>query len=223
MGGEAMNEYEALFDAIVRGDARTATQTVETALASGADPERLVNGGMIAAMDEVGRRFEAGAFFIPELLIAARAMKACLALVKPLLTTTDRSAAGCVVIGTVAGDQHDIGKNLVAAMLEGAGVQIVDLGFDVGPAQFVEAVHAHGADILGMSALLTTTMPAMPAVIEELDRARLRASTKVMIGGAPITPEYARQIGADGYAPNAAAAVKLARSFLKNVPGGAAP
>jgi 5-methyltetrahydrofolate--homocysteine methyltransferase len=211
---DRMNVNKKLYDAVIHGDATQVTELARRALADGVDPRRLVEGTMVPAMDEVGARFARGEFFIPELLICARAMKAGMGLIRPLLAEGGAGYAGCVVIGTVYGDQHDIGKNLVASMLEGGGFEVVDLGFDVAPDRFVRTVIEHKADLIGLSALLTTTMPMMRTVIEEVERAALRGHTKIMIGGAPITRRFADEIGADGYAADAGSAVTLARSLL---------
>ncbi|HNV00252.1 MAG: corrinoid protein [Verrucomicrobia bacterium] len=209
-----MQEYKALHDAILSGDAATARAVTEKALAASADPLRLVNDLMVPAMDEVGRRFECNEYFVPELLISARAMKAALELIRPLLIARGDEPAGRVAIGTVKGDLHDIGKNLVAAMLEGGGFEVIDLGVNVSPEQFVKAVREGKANVVAMSALLTTTMPAMKTTIEALEQAGLREKVKVLIGGAPITQKYAEEIGADGYSDNAPAAVSLAKKQL---------
>jgi methylmalonyl-CoA mutase cobalamin-binding domain/chain len=169
---------------------------------------------MIPAMDEVGRRYEANEYFVPELLIAARAMKASLELIRPLLIARGASFSGRVVIGTVKGDLHDIGKNLVAAMLEGAGFEVIDLGVDVSPDKFTNAIKEKNANLVAMSALLTTTMSSMKTIIEAINAAGLRSKVKVMIGGAPVTDKYASDIGADGYSSNANGAVALARKLL---------
>jgi 5-methyltetrahydrofolate--homocysteine methyltransferase len=203
-----------IFDGIVDGQAPVVSQKVGQALESGVDPAVILNQGMIAAMAEVGKRFEDGEFFVPEMLIAARAMQAGLALLKPHLQQADLRSSGKVVIGTVKGDLHDIGKNLVAMMLEGAGFEIVDLGTDVSPDKFVAAAREHQADLVAMSALLTTTMPNMKVTIDALHSAGLRQQVKVIIGGAPITESFACQIGADGYAPDASRAVAVAKSLL---------
>jgi len=209
-----MQEYKALHDAILSGDAATARAVTEKALAASADPLRLVNDLMVPAMDEVGRRFECNEYFVPELLISARAMKAALELIRPLLIARGDEPAGRVAIGTVKGDLHDIGKNLVAAMLEGGGFEVIDLGVNVSPEQFVKAVREGKANVVAMSALLTTTMPAMKTTIEALEQAGLREKVKVLIGGAPVTQKYAEEIGADGYSDNAPAAVSLAKKQL---------
>jgi 5-methyltetrahydrofolate--homocysteine methyltransferase len=165
-------------------------------------------------MDEVGRLFEKNEYFVPELLISARAMKGALEILKPCLAETGAEPIGKVAIGTVKGDLHDIGKNLVAAMLEGGGFDVYDLGVDVGPDRFIEAVNAHGVSIVALSALLTTTMPSMEKTIHALQEAGLRDRVKVMIGGAPVTQKFADQIGADGYSENAGKAVAVARQFV---------
>ncbi len=200
--------------AVLEGNARAAAEQVRQAVESGIDAATILNQGMVAAMAEVGRRFESGDFFVPEMLIAARAMHAGLAVLKPHLAKAEVAAPGCVVIGTVKGDLHDIGKNLVALMLEGAAFEMVDLGTDVPPDKFIEAVKNTRARIVAMSALLTTTMPQMRKTIEALEAAGVRAGVKVIVGGAPVTETYAREIGADGYAPDASKAVALARIFL---------
>ena len=203
-----------LYDAILTGNAKKAEEVTKAALAAGADPSELLGKYMIPAMDEVGKRFECNEYFVPELLIAARAMKTALQLLTPKLAAAGAKAAGRVVIGTVQGDLHDIGKNLVASMLEGGGFQVVDLGVDVPPQKFVEAAKEADGTILALSALLTTTMTQMKLVIQALEAAGLRATTKVVIGGAPITQQYADEIGADGYSDNASGAVGLARKLV---------
>jgi len=203
-----------LFEAILNGDAAAARQVTEEALAAGVDPQSMVVGQMIPAMDEVGRRFECNDYFVPELLIAARAMKAALDVLRPRLAAHGAKPAGRVAIGTVKGDLHDIGKNLVAAMLEGGGFEIVDLGVDVPAEKVAHTVRSTDVSIVALSALLTTTMPAMKAVIDALEREGLRRRVKVIIGGAPVTRGYADDIGADGYADSAATAVPLARRLV---------
>jgi len=173
----------------------------------------MIGASMVSAMGEVGRLFEEGEYFVPEMLIAARAMKTGMEILKPELVDADIKPAGTVIAGTVKGDLHDIGKNLVCMMLEGAGFQVIDLGSDVSPEAFVNAVKEHHPDFLAMSALLTTTMPNMQNTIEALVAAGVRDDVKVLIGGAPITDSYAEKIGADGYAPDASRAVKLAQSL----------
>jgi corrinoid protein of di/trimethylamine methyltransferase len=206
-----MADPKELYDAILTGNAKKADAVTREALANKCDPSELVGKYMIPAMDEVGKRFECNEYFVPELLIAARAMKTALELITPHLLARGIERAGRVVIGTVQGDLHDIGKNLVASMLEGGGFEVVDLGVDVPPEKFVEAAQAKAGSIVALSALLTTTMTMMKAVITALDKAGIREQTKVMIGGAPITQQFADEIGADGYSDNASTAVALAR------------
>ena len=202
-----------LYNSVIEGDAPQVQAGVKAALDAGVPAETILNQALIAAMNEVGRRFEVGDFFVPEMLIAARAMQTGLTLLKPLLMESGIKAAGKVAIGTVKGDLHDIGKNLVAMMLEGAGFEVQDLGVDVSPQAFVQAVQG-GAQVIGMSALLTTTMSNMKNTIQALDEAGIRSQVKVVIGGAPVTPEFARQIGADAFAPDASVAVRTVRQIL---------
>ena len=209
-----MSDPAELYDAILTGNAKKAEAVTKAALEAGADPTELLGKYMIPAMDEVGKRFECNEYFVPELLIAARAMKTSLALLTPRLAAVGAKAAGRVVIGTVQGDLHDIGKNLVASMLEGGGFEVVDLGVDVPAAKFVEQVKGKHGTIVALSALLTTTMTQMKKVIEALQAAGLRDKAKVIIGGAPITQQYCDEIGADGYSDNASAAVGLARQLV---------
>ncbi|MHC4180966.1 MAG: corrinoid protein [Planctomycetota bacterium] len=208
-----MSDPAELYDAILTGDAKKAEAVTRAALEAKADPIEVVQKYMIPAMDEVGRRFECNEYFVPELLIAARAMKTALELITPHLVEAGAQPVGRVVIGTVQGDLHDIGKNLVASMLEGGGFQVIDLGVDVAPEKFVEAAGEKDGTIVALSALLTTTMTMMEKVIGALDEAGIRGQTKVIIGGAPITQQYADKIGADGYSDNASAAVALARTL----------
>lgn len=202
-----------IYNGILEGQHKVVEAKVRTALESGVNPKELLDNGMIAAMAEVGRLFEIGEYYVPEMLISARAMQFGLAVLKPHLKEANVQPAGKVAIGTVKGDLHDIGKNLVAMMLEGAGFEIMDLGTDVAPDKFVAAVQS-GANLVALSALLTTTMPNMKLIIEGLKTAGLRDKVKVMIGGAPVTDSYAAQIGADGYAPDASRAVNLAKSLV---------
>ncbi len=208
-----MNDWKQLYEAVLDGDAPKAKTVTEQALANGVDPQALVSQYMIPAMDEAGRRFECNDYFVPELLIAARAMKASLELLRPLLAAKGAAPTGKVVIGTVKGDLHDIGKNLVAAMLEGGGFEVHDLGVDVSPEKFIAAARENKANIIALSALLTTTMPSMKATIEAVRDAGLKDVIKVMIGGAPVTQRFADEIGADGFSENAAGAVALARKL----------
>jgi len=199
---------------LYNGEEEKVAELVQQALDQGMAAGEILSGGLIAGMDEVGRDFKAGDLFVPEVLIAARAMHAGMHILRPLLAESDASTAGKHVIGTVKGDLHDIGKNLVKMMLEGAGFETIDLGTDVEPAAFVAAVREHQPHLLGMSALLTTTMVNMKATIEALEEAGLRDSVKVMIGGAPVTAAFAEQVGADAYAPDAASAVDTARELV---------
>ena len=209
-----MEDLKPLYEAIVTGDARTSRSFTEKALAAGVAPLKLVNDCMIPAMSEVGQKFECNEYFVPELLLSARAMKSALELIRPLLVATGAQPTGRVAIGTVKGDLHDIGKNLVAAMLEGGGFEVIDLGVNVTPEQFIATVREKGANIIAMSALLTTTMPSMKTTIDAIKAAGVRDQVKVLIGGAPITQKYADEIGADGYSDNAAGAVTLARQLV---------
>jgi len=201
-------------EALYKGDAEKVAELTRKALDLGVPPEVVLNNGLISGMNRVGKDFRDGVLFVPEVLIAARAMKAGMGILRPLLAETGASSAGTFVIGTVKGDLHDIGKNLVAMMLEGAGFRVIDLGVDTPPERFIEAVKQSNAQIVGMSALLTTTMVEMRKVIEALKEAGLRDKVKVMVGGAPVTQDYADEIGADGYAPNASAAVDKARALI---------
>jgi 5-methyltetrahydrofolate--homocysteine methyltransferase len=207
------NKLQTIYDAILDGEKDDAIAAVQAALDAGLDPATILSDGMIAAMGEVGKRFEAGDFFVPEMLISARAMQNGLALLKPELLKNNVKSAGKVAIGTVKGDLHDIGKNLVGMMLEGSGFEVLDLGTDVQPQAFVDAVRDQAPDIIALSALLTTTMPMMETTIQALQAAGLRQNVKVIIGGAPVTEAYAELIGAYGYSADASRAVTLARSF----------
>lgn len=206
--------FQDLARYVIEGDSHNAEEWTRKALDSGVDPLEIMNRGLIAGMEVVGQRFSEGEYYLPEMLIAARAMKNCLKDIKPLITGRKEASRGRVVIGTVQGDVHDIGKNIVTMMLEGAGFEVYDLGLDVPPEKFIEAVRQHQAHILGLSALITTSMPMMKTVIEALQTAGIRNQVKVMIGGAPVTAEYARQIKADGYAPDAGAATEKAKELL---------
>ncbi|TWU39226.1 corrinoid protein [Novipirellula artificiosorum] len=203
-----------LFDAVLVGDAKAALEITNAALAAGVDPQCLITEQMTPAMDEVGKRFENHEYFVPELLIAARAMKGALEIVRPLLVDRGVEPVGRVVIGTVKGDLHDIGKGLVASMLEGGGFEVTDLGVDVSADTFVEKAQEVNASIIAVSALLTTTMTGMKAVVEAVQAAGLQQACKVIVGGAPVTQQYADSIGADGYSNNASAAVALARQLV---------
>jgi 5-methyltetrahydrofolate--homocysteine methyltransferase len=203
-----------IYDAILAGHSKVVEAKVPAALAARLAPKQILEEGMIAAMAEVGHLFEQGEYFVPEMLIAARAMQTGLALLKPGLKAGNIQSVGRVAIGSVQGDLHDIGKNLVAMMLEGAGFEVLDLGTNVTPAKFVAAVTERDAGIVALSALLTTTMSGMKTTIDALAQAGVRGKIKVMVGGAPITEAFARQIGADGYAPDASRAVAMAKSLL---------
>ena len=209
-----MQNLSSLHDAVLNGDARTAKTITQDALAEGVEPLKLVQHYMMPAMAEVGRRFETNEYFVPELLISARAMKAALELIRPLLIASGSEPVGRVALGTVKGDLHDIGKNLVGAMLEGGGFEVLDLGVNVSPEQFIAAVKEKKANIVAMSALLTTTMPSMKTTVDALKAAGVRDQVKVLIGGAPITADYAAEIGADGYSESAAGAVAAARKAV---------
>ena len=198
---------------LYNGEDQEVAALVQQALDEGMDPGDILQGGLIAGMDEVGRDFKAGELFVPEVLIAARAMHAGMDILRPLLADSDVLSAGKYVIGTVKGDLHDIGKNLVRMMLEGGGFEMIDLGTDVEAQAFVDAVSEHQPQFVGMSALLTTTMVQMKTIIEALEEAGLRDSVKIMVGGAPVTDAFAQEIGADAYAADAASAVDVARSL----------
>jgi corrinoid protein of di/trimethylamine methyltransferase len=209
-----MTDLNQLKKAIVDGDAKKAVEVTKAALAEGTKPLDLIQKHMIPAMDEVGKLFEEEEYFVPELLLSGRAMRGAFELIKPLLAAQGVQPVGRVVIGTVQGDLHDIGKNLVAAMLEGAGFEVTDLGADVKPEAFVEAVRTKNANIVAFSAMLTVTMPKMHTTIEALKAAGLRDRVKVMIGGAPISQAYCNEIGADAYSDSASAAAALARDIM---------
>ena len=204
---------EEIFENIIEGNQVTTPDKVQKALDEGIPAPVILNDGMIAAMSEVGYLFEEGEYFVPEMLVASRAMQAGLGVLRPYLVAEDVQPVGVVALGTVQGDLHDIGKNLVAMMVEGAGFEIRDLGTDVEPEAFVSAIR-EGASVIGLSALLTTTMPRIGETIKAINDAGLRDQVKIMVGGAPVTPEYAEQIGADGYAPDASQAARLASAFV---------
>jgi corrinoid protein of di/trimethylamine methyltransferase len=209
-----MAQNQDLYDAILNGDAKKAHAVTEAALAAGAQPMDLIQDSMVPAMDQVGRLFECEDYFVPELLLSGRAMKGAMELLKPLLAASGQRMSVRVVIGTVKGDLHDIGKNIVASMLEGGGFEVIDLGIDVSPEAFVAAVEERKPQVVCMSALLTVTMPAMKLTIDALQTAGLRTKVKVLIGGAPVTSQYAKEIGADGYSENAGGAVTLVKSLM---------
>ena len=204
-----------LRQSVIDGDMDQARALVQNALREKLPPEQILKDGLISAMTEVGRRFECAEFYVPEMLISARAMKSGLALLRPHLISANVQAVGKVIIGTVQGDLHDIGKNLVGMMLEGAGFEVVDLGVDVSADEYISAVKEHRPDIVACSALITTTMPRMENIITSLKEAGLRHQVQVMIGGAPVTDKYATDIGADGYAPDAASAASLAKALIQ--------
>jgi 5-methyltetrahydrofolate--homocysteine methyltransferase len=206
-------ELAEIYENVIEGNAPQVQAGVQAAMAQGVAADVILNQALIAAMNEVGKRFEEGEFFVPEMLIAARAMQAGLNLLKPQLSESGVKSAGSVAIGTVKGDLHDIGKNLVAMMLEGAGFEVQDLGVDVTPEAFVKAAQ-NGVQVIGMSALLTTTMNNMKATIQALQDSGVRSQVKVVIGGAPVTEAFAQQIGADAYAPDASGAVRTVRGLL---------
>ena len=208
-----MSDLKQLYQAVLDGDADLARQTLEGLLAAGSRPDALLNEALIPAMDEVGARFERQEYYVPEMLVSARAMQAGMTVLRPLLAASGVKASARAAIGTVQGDLHDIGKNLVIMMLEGAGLEVIDLGVDVPPQRFAEAVR-NGAQLVGVSALLTTTMAKIPDVIEALEDAGVRQSAKVIVGGAPLTQAFADKVGADGYAPDASQAVSLAKRLL---------
>ena len=209
-----MADLNKLYEAVLNGDQKTAVAVTQEALAEGASPMDLITKYMVPAMDKVGSLFECEEYFVPELLLSARAMKGSLELLRPLLAATGAEPVGRVVIGTVKGDLHDIGKNLVASMLEGAGCEVTDLGADVAPEKFIAAVEEKKANLVALSALLTVTMPAMRTTIEAFKTAGVRDRVKIMVGGAPVTEQFANEIGADGYSDNASAAVGLARRLV---------
>ena len=204
-----------LYDKTLTGNRPAVLDLTRTGLSQGLGPETLLYEALIPALEEVGARFERGDFFVPEMLIAGKAMAGALEILRPLLAETGAATIGTVVMGTVKGDVHDIGKNLVNIMFEGAGFQVIDLGVQVSPEKFVDAVKAHKPDIVGFSAFLTTTMPMFKANINALTKAGLREQVIVMVGGAPVTQEYADVVGADGYAADASAAVVKAKELIK--------
>ncbi len=209
-----MAQSQDLYDAILKGDAKKAHAATQAALEAGAAPMELITESMVPAMNEVGRLFECDEYFVPELLLAGRAMKSAMELLRPMLAASGEKLSTRVVIGTVKGDLHDIGKNIVASMLEGGGYEVIDLGTDVSPDTFVGVVKERKPQVVCMSALLTVTMPSMRTTIEALKNAGLRSQVKVLVGGAPVSSHYAEEIGADGYSENANGAVSLVKSLL---------
>jgi 5-methyltetrahydrofolate--homocysteine methyltransferase len=206
---------QGLYDQTLVGDAPTVKDLTNQGLADGIDPEKMLYDALIPSLEEVGARFERGDYFVPEMLIAARAMQGALDILRPLLAETGAKPVGTVVIGTVKGDVHDIGKNLVNIMLEGAGFTVIDLGVNVAPETFVAQIQEHSPDVVGFSAFLTTTMPMFKANINQIEKAGLRDQVIVMVGGAPVTQEYADAVGADGYAADASTAVRLAKALIE--------
>ncbi len=205
---------QSIYDEVINGNRAAVESGVQQAMQAGLPPASILNDALIGAMKEVGDRFERQEFYVPEMLVAARAMQSGLTLLKPLLVSSGVPTAGKIVLGTVKGDLHDIGKSLVGMMLEGSGFEVIDLGTDVGPEKFGEAVRTHRPQLVGLSALLTTTMQNMKSTLEALEDLGVRGQVKVMIGGAPVTDAFAKEIGADGYAPDASRAVTLAKSLL---------
>ena len=206
--------YGQLSEAVLGGNLKEIKKLTQAALDGGSSAQQVLDLGLLPGMDEVGKRFKVGAMFIPEVLLSAKTMAAAMDVLKPLLAMGEGSGRGTVVIGTVQGDLHNIGKNLVAMMLEGAGFNVVDLGIDVKPQAFLDAVKQHKPKLLGMSALLTTTMPRMDETIRALEEAGIRSQVKVMVGGAPVTQDFVARIGADAYAANAGSAVDVAKTLV---------
>ena len=213
-----MPDLTRLHEAIVAGDHKTSAAVAREAIDAGLDPLQVLTRYMVPAMDEVGRRFQCEEYFVPELLLSARAMKSALELLRPLLAARGAEPAGRVVIGTVKGDLHDIGKNIVASMLEGGGFEVIDLGADVAPQRFVDAIRERDPHVVCLSALLTVTMPSMKVTIQALRDAGVRDRVKVLVGGAPVSADFAREIGADGFGENATSAVALARKLVEARP-----
>jgi methanogenic corrinoid protein MtbC1 len=208
------DRLDALYDHILHGVAESALEDVNGGLADGIAPSTLLFDAMIPALDEVGSRFESGEYFLPEMLIAARAMRLSMEVLRPRMAATDAPSLGTIVIGTVAGDIHDIGKDMVEIMLEGAGYTVVDLGVNVPAARFVDAIREHRPVVVGLSAFLTTTMPMVGRTIEAIRDAGLREGIRIIVGGAPVNETFAAEVGADGYAPDASSAVRVVRSLL---------
>jgi 5-methyltetrahydrofolate--homocysteine methyltransferase len=206
---------QGLYDDTLVGNAPSVRELTERGLEDGLEPEKMLYDALIPSLEEVGARFERGDFFVPEMLIAARAMQGALDILRPLLAETGAKPIGTFVMGTVKGDVHDIGKNLVNIMLEGAGFTVIDLGVNVPPERFVEQIEEHKPEIVGFSAFLTTTMPMFKANINAIEKAGLREKVIIMVGGAPVTQEYADAVGADGYAADASTAVRLAKDLIE--------
>ena len=209
-----MSQFKALSEAVIKGDINKAVAETQKAIDTGINIQAIIDEGLIVAMDDVGDRFSKGIIFVPQMLRSAKTMQECMKLLEPLLKEGDVTTKGKVLIGTVKGDLHDIGKNLVSMMMEGAGFTVTDLGVDVPPEKFVQKAQEVDPDIVAMSALLSTTMPSMPLTIEALEKAGIRDKVKVMIGGAPVTAKYAQEIEADSYAADAGSAVAEAKKLL---------
>ena len=209
-----MSDVDNIREPLIAGDIHRLVESVQSAIDQGISAKDILNNGLIAAMDVVGDKMESGEMFIPEVLRCAKAMSQAVDILKPLLSAEDSSAVGKILIGTVKGDLHDIGKNLVSMMLESGGFDLIDLGVDTAPETFIDSIGEHQPQILGLSALLTTTMPMMRQTIEAIKDAGLRSGLKIIVGGAPITQSFAEEIGADGYAPDAGSAVKLCKRFV---------
>lgn len=209
-----MSKFPELAEKVIKGKQQVVKEATQELLNAGENPLDIINEGLIPGINEVGARFKNGELFVPEMMMSAQAMKAGIELLKPVLAGADIPSLGKVVIGTVKGDLHDIGKNLVIMMLESSGFTVIDLGVDVSAERFVQAVKDHSPHVVGLSALLTTTMPIMKSVIETLERENLRGAVKVLIGGAPVSPEYAGEIGADGYAADAVAATDICKEMI---------
>ncbi|WP_408956383.1 corrinoid protein [Natroniella sp. ANB-PHB2] len=209
-----MGKIKKITEEVIAGNVDGVTELTKGLIDEGEKPSEIIKNGLVAGMDVVGGRFKKNEMFVPEVLIAARAMDAGMAIVKPLLTEGEDSSIGRIIMATVEGDLHDIGKNLVAMMLEGAGFEVIDLGVDISADEFVEAVKEYQPDIIGLSALLTTTMPVMEETIKSLEEAGIRNQVKVMVGGAPVSEDFANEIGADGYAADGSTATDIAREFV---------
>jgi 5-methyltetrahydrofolate--homocysteine methyltransferase len=210
-----MSDYKELLEVLLTGDGENLESLVKAALENGVAAKEILNQGLIASMDVVGARMESGEMFIPEVLMSAQAMGGAVEILKPLLSEEDSAVAGKVVLGTVKGDLHDIGKNLVAMMLESAGFDVIEMGVDVAPEKFIEAIKENDADIVALSALLTTTMPMMAQTVKTIEASGIRDRVKILVGGAPVNQAFADEIGADGYAPDAGSASKLAKTLLR--------
>ena len=213
-----MPDYAGMSESVIKGQAQRTLDLVQAAISEGIDPKVILDSGLIPGMDVVGDRFRRNVIYVPEVLISARAMKAGVELLRPLLTSTGAKPMGTAIIGTIKGDLHDIGKNLVAMMWEGAGLKVVDIGINNPPEKYIKAILEHKAQIVGMSALLTTTMVNFKLVVQALEREGMRNQVKIMVGGAPVSAKFAKDIGADGYAPDAATAVEVVKQLLGATP-----